>query len=85
MAYYSYKLQLIAKKKEIPLAAFERRMRPMREYETFLLKHIELVIITIKEEWKREEELSLLRISWYSAHFLLRGKTITPHASAIKV
>lgn len=34
MAYYSYKLQLIAKKKK-SLAAFERRLRPRREYEAF--------------------------------------------------
>lgn len=38
-------------------------MSPRREYEASLLKHIKLVIITIKEEQKWEEELSLLRIS----------------------
>lgn len=74
MAYYSYKLQLISRKKEIPSAAFERGMRSMREYEAFLLKHVKLVITTIKEEQKWEEELSLLCISWYLAHLLLEGQ-----------
>lgn len=78
MAYCSYKLQLIAKRKEIPLPAFGRMMSPRREYEASLLKHIKLVIITIKEEQKWEEELSLLRISWYPAHLLFKGQKYKP-------
>jgi len=35
----------------------------MREYEAFLLKHVKLVIVTLKDEQKREAELSLLCVS----------------------
>lgn len=63
MAYYSYKLQLIAKKKKKnPWLYLREGWDQGGNTKHFLLKNIKLVIIPIKKKQKWEEELSLLYI-----------------------
>lgn len=63
MAYYSYKLQLIAKKKKKnPWLYLREGWDQGGNMKHFLLKNIKLVIIPIKKKRKWEEELSLLYI-----------------------
>lgn len=64
MAYYSYELQLIAKKKKkkIPWLYLREGWDQWGNMKHFLLKNIKLVIITINRKQKWEEETSLLWI-----------------------